>query len=165
MTYNKFAPRKLQSGMLLIEAMVAILIFSIGVIALMGVQAAAIRSTSDAKVRMDAEFFADQLISEMTVDGRDATNNINPAALQSKYSSANAGGGFVRWRNRVFDTTNGGLPGVSITLNPPVVTVTAVMIGGVPSAQVNISLFWRAPSDPPLPAPPRQLVTTTIIRG
>ena len=157
---------KSQSGVLLIEAMVAILIFTIGVIALMGVQAAAVRSNSDAKIRMDAEFFADQLISEMSVDGRDTAGDISWTALQAKYGSGPAGGGFLQWRDRVKDVANGGIPQAATTAAPLSVVVTQALTGGVasvpPAAVVTISIQWLGPNDPT--ATPRKLVTTSIIK-
>jgi type IV pilus assembly protein PilV len=161
-----FSSPKSQSGVLLIEAMVAILIFTIGVIALMGVQAAAVRSNSDAKIRMDAEFFADQLLSEMTVDGRNPiTGNIDFALLQAKYGSGPAGGGFSRWRTRVQDVANGGIPQTGIA-TPLTVIVTQATTAGVPSvppaAVVAITIQWLGPNDPT--ATPRRLVTTSVIR-
>jgi type IV pilus assembly protein PilV len=161
-----FASRKSQSGVLLIEAMVAILIFTIGVIALMGVQAAAVRSNSDSKIRMDAEFFADQLLSEMTVDGRNAAGNVDFTLLQAKYGSAPNGGGFRRWRTRVLDVANGGIPNANTPTTPLTVLVTPALVGGVPSdppaAVVAITIQWFGPNDPS--ATPRKLVTTSVIR-
>ena len=45
-----------------------ILIFSIGVIALMGLQAASIKNVADSKYRADASFLANQLIGQMWTD-------------------------------------------------------------------------------------------------
>ncbi len=166
MTSRPTVSSKFQSGVLLIEAMVAILIFTIGVIALMGVQAAAVRSNSDAKIRMDAEFFSDQLLSEMTVDGRDAVGNIDWAALQAKYGSGPAGGGFLRWKTRVQDVASGGIPQAGTVAAPLTVTVTQAKTGAVasvpPAAIVFISIQWIAPNDPA--ATPRKLVTTSVIK-
>jgi type IV pilus assembly protein PilV len=163
MNDNSSASPKLQSGVLLIEAMVAILIFTIGVIALMGVQAAAVRSNSDSKIRMDAEFFADQLLSEMTVDGRDANNKIDATALQAKYGSASAGSGFVSWRTRVLNVANGGIPTGSVA-TPLTVTVAQVPVvnpSDPSAAVVTIIIQWVAPNDSS--ATPRRLVTTSVI--
>lgn len=54
-----------QSGSAILEALIAILIFSVGILALVGMQAAAIGNVSDAKYRADASFFADQIIGQM----------------------------------------------------------------------------------------------------
>lgn len=61
--YNK--PLKAQQGALLIEAMIAILVFSLGILAIVGMQATSLRQTADAKYRLDASFAANQIIGEM----------------------------------------------------------------------------------------------------
>ena len=65
---NPAKPRLLQRGATLLEAMVGILIFSLGILALVGMQALAIKQVNDAKYRADASFFANQIIGEMWVN-------------------------------------------------------------------------------------------------
>lgn len=59
---------RLQRGSALLEALIAILIFSMGIIALMGLQAASIKNSIDAKYRADASYLANQIIGQMWVD-------------------------------------------------------------------------------------------------
>ncbi len=54
-----------QSGSVILEALIAILIFSVGILALVGMQATAINNVSDAKYRADAGFLSDQIIGVM----------------------------------------------------------------------------------------------------
>lgn len=54
-----------QEGASLLEALVSILIFSIGIVALMGLQAASLKNVADSKYRADAAFLANQLIGQM----------------------------------------------------------------------------------------------------
>ncbi|MBI1173809.1 MAG: type IV pilus modification protein PilV [Sideroxydans sp.] len=54
-----------QSGSVILEALIAILIFSVGILALVGMQATAINNVSDAKYRADAGFLTDQIIGMM----------------------------------------------------------------------------------------------------
>ena len=61
-------PRQSQEGVMLIEALVAILIFTIGVIAVMGMQAVSIEQVSQAKYRTDASYLANQITGAMWVD-------------------------------------------------------------------------------------------------
>ena len=61
-------PRKSQQGVMLIEALVAILIFTIGVIAVMGMQAVSIEQVSQAKYRTDASYLANQITGKMWTD-------------------------------------------------------------------------------------------------
>ena len=57
-----------QRGATLLEALIGILIFSIGILALVGMQALAIKHMSDAKYRSDASFFANEIIGQMWVN-------------------------------------------------------------------------------------------------
>jgi len=57
-----------QSGVMLIEALVAILLFSVGVVAVMGMQAVSIEQVSQAKYRTDASYLANQIAGKMWVD-------------------------------------------------------------------------------------------------
>jgi type IV pilus assembly protein PilV len=63
-----FAPHSAQRGVVLVEAMIAILIFSVGILAITGLQAAMIKNTSDSKFRADASFIAQKLIGQMWSD-------------------------------------------------------------------------------------------------
>lgn len=54
-----------QGGSVLLEAMVAVVIFSFGILAMISMQTAAVRSTSDAKYRADASFLAAQIVGQM----------------------------------------------------------------------------------------------------
>jgi type IV pilus assembly protein PilV len=60
--------QKKQHGMMLLEGLIAILIFSLGILAIVGVHAAAVRHTTDAKYRAEASFWANQSIGEIWAD-------------------------------------------------------------------------------------------------
>ena len=57
-----------QRGMMLLEGLIAILIFSLGILAVVGMHAASIRHASDAKQRLDASFLANQAIGMVWAD-------------------------------------------------------------------------------------------------
>lgn len=147
------SPRK-QQGSMLLEALIAILIFSMGIIAIVGLQAASIRLSSDAKYRADASLLAEQLIGQMWVNDRTA------ATLQSNFMSASgaspAGTMYTSWLNNV----NAALPGVSgVTANQPRVTIsTAASSVG----EVSITLFWNMPGEASGVAPHQYVVTAQI---
>lgn len=61
------APNK-QQGIMLLEALIGILIFSIGILAMLGMQAIGMRATIDAKYRSEASYLANQVIGQMWVD-------------------------------------------------------------------------------------------------
>jgi len=57
-----------QGGVVLLEALIAILIFSFGVLGLVGLQASMVKNTSEAKYRSTASYIAQQRIGEMWAD-------------------------------------------------------------------------------------------------
>ncbi len=57
-----------QQGIALLEALIALLIFSMGILAVIGLQANALRNTTEARLRIDASYFADQILGQMWVD-------------------------------------------------------------------------------------------------
>lgn len=128
-----------QRGVMLIEALIAILIFSIGILGIIGLQASAVQQSTDAKNRAEAAYLADQLMGQMWTDTRTVAN------LQTKYQSCgSACTGYWAWYGNVKNI----LPGVADTIadTQPQVTVDAQGV-------VTISLFWRSNGDDPT-APP-----------
>jgi type IV pilus assembly protein PilV len=67
---------KTQRGMMLLEGLIAILIFSLGILAVVGMQSASVRHTTDAKHRLDASFLANQSIGMMWVDRNNLANYV-----------------------------------------------------------------------------------------
>lgn len=57
-----------QSGSILLEGLISVLIFSIGILALVGLQAASMKNTTQAKFRVDASHVASQRIGQIWVD-------------------------------------------------------------------------------------------------
>ncbi len=105
-----------QHGVVLIEALIAILIFSMGIMALLGLQAAMIKNTSDNKYRADASFIAQQRIGSMWAD---------PSNLA----------------NYVCATTAAGTCGDISAVLPSGTQTIAVAAGGL----VTITVSWQAP--------------------
>lgn len=76
-----------QKGVMLLEALISILIFSIGILAIIGLQAASIKMSSDAKYRSDASLLAGQYVNAMWSEP-----GINPIAVASAAAAAAAAG-------------------------------------------------------------------------
>jgi type IV pilus assembly protein PilV len=70
----RIAQRSTQQGVVLLEAMIAILIFSVGVLAIVGLQAAMIKNTAESKYRADASYIAQQRIGAMWADPGNLVN-------------------------------------------------------------------------------------------
>jgi type IV pilus assembly protein PilV len=60
-------PLHRQHGFSLVEVLVAIVVFSMGVLGLMKLQATAVRMSTDARQRAEATFLADQLLARMLI--------------------------------------------------------------------------------------------------
>lgn len=56
---------KVQKGIALLEALIAILIFSFGVLGIVGLQSAMVKGTTQSKFRSDASYIAERRISMM----------------------------------------------------------------------------------------------------
>ena len=65
---NQGSIKTAQQGVVLIEAMISIVLFSIGVLAIVGLQASMVKHTSESKFRMDAGYIAQQRVGAMWAD-------------------------------------------------------------------------------------------------
>jgi type IV pilus assembly protein PilV len=102
---------QLQAGTILLEVLVSMLILALGVLSIVGLQAAAIRNTTDAKLRADAGFVANRTISQMWA---------NPSGLDTfKQDKADlpASDGLPSGKRTV--VVNGRQVTVTITWQPP----------------------------------------------
>lgn len=135
-----------QSGVMLLEALIAILIFSLGVLALVGLQSVSIKQSSESKYRADAVMLANELIADMWVGDRSFAN------LTAQYTTG--GPAFNAWAVRVQQA----LPGVAA--NPPDVPLP-VAVGNPldPSTLVTVRVNWKAPNEPA--AEPPHFITVT----
>ena len=80
-----------QSGVMLLEALIGVLLFSVGLIAMMGLQANALATVNETKFRGEAAFIAEQFISDMRNDAAYA-NTVDPAASPPLFPAATLAG-------------------------------------------------------------------------
>lgn len=137
---------KQQSGVMLLEALIAILIFSLGILGVVGMQASAVKASRDAKYRTDAGLLANELVGQMMSGDRSGTSlqdnfqGDDDDALGS--SVVTDGPLFLLWRARVRDS----LPGADA--NDPIVTVTPGVVGPPQtSTVVTIVVRWMPPNE------------------
>lgn len=119
-----------QRGSMLLESLIAILIFSMGILSIVALLGASVKDTSNAKYRTDASLLANQIIGEMWVDDR--TN----AKLVANYSNP-SGPQYLSWEKTVAKT----LPGVTAA-NSTLPTI-AIDTNNV----VTVTLKWQAPGE------------------
>jgi len=138
--------RTRQSGSMLLESLIAVLIFSMGILAIVGMQASAVKASSDAKYRSDASMVANQLIGQMWVANR------TQATLQANFQGGGGADGplYTAWLTDV----QAALPGAAT--NPPLVTVSQASL-------VTITVFWIAPGEPVGTTPHNFTVVAQII--
>ncbi|MFZ3120105.1 MAG: type IV pilus modification protein PilV [Variovorax sp.] len=109
-----------QGGLALLEVLISLLIFSLGILGLIGLQTRAVSLSVDAEDRNRAALLANEVASTMWLQGS--------VTLSAEKETA--------WKASVADPTKGGLPnGVG--------TVTAVT-GTTKSADIKIT--WHPPS-------------------
>lgn len=128
-----------QSGFLLIEVLVAILIFAVGVLALVGLQTTALQDSGAAKHRADATLLANDLLARMRTGDRSV------AALQAAFNSPD-GPGYTAW----LPSVEAVLPGVAA--HPPQVAIepdcapVSPCGSAIPSSRVTVDVYWKPPT-------------------
>jgi type IV pilus assembly protein PilV len=147
---SKRTLRNAQSGVMLLEALIGILIFSLGILAMIGLQAMSIRLATDARERAEASNLAAQLVGQMWLDRAGLAN----------YQYAGSGTvppALTTWVGQV----NAALP--NATTYPPIVAIAAPTWTTVPAAsvgsQTTITMRWASPTNPTV----HQFVMTAYI--
>lgn len=131
-----------QGGMMLLEALIGILIFSLGVLALVAMQSVSVSSVSNAKYRVEAAFYADEIIAKMWLDSN-VGGALPPPPLSNINSYAIPGGTNLQmfaWVVKVQSPQ--GLPGASTY--PPTITIRDI-VGPTPTKEVTVTVRWKAP--------------------
>lgn len=118
-------PRRRQHGIVLLDALIAILIFAIGILGIVKLQSNAVGFASDAKFRSDAAMLADQAIGRMWASDQ--------TTLSTAYvgSAGSGGAGYNAWNTLV----SGALPSGVGTIVVDAATVATVTVA------------WANPSD------------------
>jgi type IV pilus assembly protein PilV len=148
----------MQRGSVLLEALIAILLFSMGMLALAGVQAAAIKNAAEAKYRAEASFLASQIIAQMW--GENPANlasyqhNATTTAPCTFSGTASTNANVVAWLGTASTpgTVAGNLPSAPATRQQ--ITVGA-------NNAVTVTICWQPPADPL----PRSFVGVAQING
>ena len=118
--------RSAARGVMLIEALVALLIFAFGVLGLVGLQAAMTKAQGTAKFRADAAFLAQQVLGTMWSDAPNIANYAvgGGAVACDAYARCNA------WKGKVANTLPGGVPSITIA-----------------GSNVTVAISWTQPNE------------------
>ncbi|MDM0075142.1 pilus assembly protein PilV [Variovorax sp. J2P1-59] len=123
--------------MALIEVLVAMLIFMLGVLGLIGMQGSLTRSQTESKMRADAAYLASEVIGRMWTD----INNLTGYAGDDSCSAA----GCTEWRSKVTQMLPGG--GAAIAVDEA-------------TGDVSVTVTWALPN-----GDTHKYVTQTTIAG
>ena len=117
------SPLQKQSGLALVETMIAILILAIGVVGMIGLQAKATSAMADAQARTESTLAAEELLGMMWNDQNNMIDYIN------------GGAAYTNWVNKLTSK----VPGANVAVN----VIPAVTAGGITQQQVTITITWR----------------------
>ena len=134
---------------MLLEVLIGILIFSIGVLSVVAMQAVAIKNVTQSKIRADAGFLAARLIAQMWTDSGNVASYAYPG-------SGTPPTRLTGWLGAV----NSRLP-TSASV-PPIVTVTNADATG---ATVTIVVRWQLPEEKSLGLPPNNYTVVACVHG
>lgn len=123
---------------MLLEALIALLIFALAVLGLVGLQTSMTRASSGAKYRADAAYLAGDLVGMMWTDSR------NLALYETGQCAGHPP--CQRWMARVSERLPAG--------------TGQAMVSKTEAGQVTVKLTWQAPSEQV-----RQFETTTAIHS
>lgn len=144
---------------MLLEVLIAILLFSIGIMALVGLQAIAIKNTADAKYRVEAAFLANQVIGQMWADNQTnlagyAHHPTTAGGACNFGGAASANANVTAWLGdtATLGTVAGNLPGATSARQQ--ITIGAGNL-------VMVTICWQGPQE----AAPHRFVTAAQISG
>jgi type IV pilus assembly protein PilV len=128
----------------LLEAFIAVLLFSMGMLALVGVQASALKNTADAKHRAEAAYLASQIIAQMWVESPAnlATYAHNPSTggACTFSGSASSNPNVLAWLGNLSapGTVAGNLPGAGAARQQIAIGANNV---------VTVTVCWQNPGE------------------
>lgn len=137
-------PCKQESGYMLLEVLIAMLVFSIGILGLINLQAVTMINMDSTRLRGVACVLADELVGSMRAGDH------SPENLLQMYSSYSEGPGYTAWLDKIKNLKL--LPGVTNDENHPMVQITTRdftdPFGNVSSKSlVTIVIYWQLPSE------------------
>ena len=153
-------PREAQRGFFLIEAMVAILIFALGILGLVAMGGTAVSSQSDAQYRTDASSLADAIASQIAL-GVDRTTAANKAASLAAFAHNPGGVNCAFAGGPTADPAVLALANRAQAILPGATAAYQQIIIDAPGSynRVEITLCWKTASDN---VPRRHTVVTYV---
>jgi len=167
--------RTYQSGMMLLEALIGILIFSIGILALVAMQAAAVGSVADAQYRVEAVNLSNQVLAQIwtTVD-RTSPTALTNSLLTFEHRSTGAtntcdfqgndstAAGVVAWYNMIQTSTADGSGSRPLLPGGNQSKYQQIQIDTGSNNRVTVTICWLPPNAAPGAAPNRHTTVAYI---
>lgn len=127
-------------GFTMIEVLVSLLVVAFGLLALVGLQATAVRLSTDARDRGAATFLADQLLGQLLIADRTAVATFahNPAGSTCSPTAAATGN----------PTVTAWLAEVARQLPNAAATSQQVIVRDAAQGDIDVVLCWKRGSDP-----------------
>jgi type IV pilus assembly protein PilV len=108
-----------QGGLAILEALIAVLLFSLGLLGMAGFQAASIKAQDEAKKRADAAFVANQIVGDMWSIPKEQLST-----CAGTFTKGTTGCGNAPWGDRIDQTLPGGQAEVVVNATQVTVTLT-----------------------------------------
>jgi type IV pilus assembly protein PilV len=130
--------RSRQGGVMLLEALIGLLIFSLGILALVAMQSVSVSNVSNARYRVEAAFLADEALHRIALS---ATGTPTLAGVDAWAVPGGTSTEMFLWVQKIQSSTTG-LPGAQG--NAPTITITN-LVGPPLAKQVVVTVRWKAP--------------------
>ncbi len=153
--------KRKQQGVMLIEALIAILIFSLGILGMVAMGSVAIAAQSDSQYRTEAANYANEIVSEMSIQLQvaaynSAANTFIPDAALATFAHQPTPGGYCSfagapsanpivtdWVNRISGAVDAkrALPGATNVSQQ-------IAVDQLPTGfnRVTVTICWQPPS-------------------
>ena len=124
-----------QGGVVILEVLVSIVIFAVGVLGIVGLQAVTAKAGVDARFRTEAAALSDELVAR-------AQTWVDLATLATNFQGATATGGaeYQSWYNNRLALAGSGLPGAQATVAFP-----APFAAAGAGILMTVEVSWLAP--------------------
>ena len=158
--------RQTQNGSVILEAIIAILVFTVGIIGLIALQGTAISTTTDTRYRIEANQYANRILS--AIQGNvSRTNDANFQASLNSFAHNATGGDApaactfagTPSANAIVTNWLGDLAVAAATQLPNADAQIRVTWGAGTANQVRVVICWAQPG---LPVPRRHVVIGSI---
>lgn len=144
-----------EGGIVVLEVLIAVLVFSIGILGLINMQANAIKQAGDAKLRSEASYLAGQIISQMWVDRSNLASYSHMATTDGNCDFSGTAGTSTNVTNWIGSASQAGT--ILGTLPNPT-TQILVQTG---TRLITVTVCWRAPQETTI----HNFTSTAVISG